>query len=219
MGVQERLTTFLEDKKLEAKSFERICGLGNGTASKIGENARVTTYNRISKAFPELNMEWLKFGNGKMYIPISHNGIIKKDKGEVLMIPIVNLDARGGFGGNDVSDTAEYTDGYMPFSRDIARPEDIVVPVYGDSMSPKFPSGSFILIRNAPMWREYVELGAPHVLELVDYGRVLKNIQRSSNKDCFLLESINPKYEPTDIPKKLILHVFRVIMAVRRETL
>lgn len=137
---------------------------------------------------------------------------------DVLLVPVVNLDARGGFGTNEVIEP-EYVIEQMPFSRSIAKEGDFVIPVYGDSMHPKYPSGSYVLIRNVPLWREYLELGAAYVLDLVDDRRLIKNVLRSSMDDSYRLESVNPKYEPTDIPKRLIRNVFRVLMSVRRETM
>ena len=134
------------------------------------------------------------------------------------MIPVINLDARGGFLSNEELG-AEYTTKLMPFSRTMAREGDFVIPIYGNSMEPKYPSGSMVLIRKIDLWKEYLELGATYVLELIDGRRIIKTVQRSSSPDSFLLESINPKYEPTDIPKSMVKLVFRVIMSIQRETI
>lgn len=216
MELKERLREYILSLGISTSEFERNCGLSNGYVNNIRKGIGLKSLEQILNAYPSINREWLLSGTGKSDKETKHTS---EKRNDIVMIPIVNLDARGGFGSNDVTDTPEYYEGFMPFSREVARQGDIVVPVYGDSMTPKFPSGSYILIRNIPMWKEYVELGAPHVLELTDDRRLLKNIQRSSEKDCFLLESINPKYEPTDISKKLIRRIFRVLMAVRRETL
>lgn len=86
-------------------------------------------------------------------------------------------------------------------------------------MEPKFPSGSYILIRLVAMWQEYLELGASYVIELIDDRRILKNIQRSDDNDKFLLESVNPKFEPMEIPKKMIRRIYQVLMSIKRETI
>ena len=161
-----------------------------------------------------VNAGWLLTGDGNMMkdekTPLIHP--------DVVMVPVYNLDARGGFGENDEL-APEYVTEHMPFSRSIARDGDVVIPIYSDSMTPKFPSGSFVLIRNIQMWREYIEYGASYVLEFMDGRRVIKNIQRSKEKNNFLLESVNPKYEPTDVPKTMIRRIFQVLMSVKRETL
>lgn len=64
--VQERLATFLAEKNLSAQAFERKCNIGVATASKLSENSRETTFAKIAKGYPQLNIEWLKTGVGKM---------------------------------------------------------------------------------------------------------------------------------------------------------
>lgn len=146
--------------------------------------------------------------------------VVKKEpENEVIMVPVLNLDARGGLLPNANCDVAEYTTSLMPFSSSIARKGDVVVPVYGDSMIPKYAPGTMILIRNIELWSDYLELGSTYVLELIDDRRTIKNIMKGDNNEYFRLESINPKYEPTEIPKKIIRHVFSVLMAVRKETM
>lgn len=67
--VQERLATFLAEYNLSAQAFERKCNIGVATASKLSENSRETTFAKISKAYPQLNIDWLKTGDGQMLNP------------------------------------------------------------------------------------------------------------------------------------------------------
>ena len=181
-------------------------------AEKCGVTLRTVQYWEKGKTIPESALILLR--------SLTSNEIIScQELSDVVLVPVVNLDARGGFGENVVIDTSENRLGVMPFSRSIAREGDLVIPVYGDSMSPKYPSGSMVLIRNVPMWREYIELGAAYVIELVDERRLIKNVQKGKSDDCLRLESINPDYQPSDIPKTMIRHIFRVLMSVRREAM
>lgn len=66
MGIQDRLKDFINYKSLTNKEFEKMCGLGNGTAARISEKSRGTILDRISIAFPDLNMVWLRTGEGSM---------------------------------------------------------------------------------------------------------------------------------------------------------
>lgn len=69
--LQERLATFLAEYNLSAQSFERKCNIGVATASKLSENSRETTFAKIAKAYPQLNIDWLKTGDGQMLNPQS----------------------------------------------------------------------------------------------------------------------------------------------------
>ena len=138
---------------------------------------------------------------------------------DIINIPILNLDVRGGLLPNAESDTEQYTIDTMPFSRKIATEGDVVVPVYGDSMTPRYPSGSHILIRPLPLWREWLELGQSYVLELSDWRRTIKIVRKGSTIDTYRLECYNTDYDTTEIPKSLIEHIWQVIMCVKREVM
>ena len=138
---------------------------------------------------------------------------------DVINIPIINLDVRGGILPNDIVDAPQYVTDTMPFSRSIASEGDVVVPVYGDSMVPRYPEGSRLLIRPLPMWREWLELGRPYILELGDWRRIIKVVRKGSTADTFTLESYNPRYDASEINKSFIQHVWQVVMCVSREAM
>ena len=138
---------------------------------------------------------------------------------DIIMIPVINLDVRGGLVFNNETDVAQYVTDTMPFSRSIACEGDVVVPVFGDSMSPRYPSGSHILIRPLPMWREWLELGQSYVLELSDWRRTIKIVRKGATNDTYRLECYNIDYDTTEIPKSLIEHIWQVLMFVKREVM
>ena len=138
---------------------------------------------------------------------------------DIIMIPVINLDVRGGLVFNNETDVAQYVTDTMPFSRSIACEGDVVVPVFGDSMSPRYPSGSHILIRPLPMWREWLELGQSYVLELSDWRRTIKIVRKGATNDTYRLECYNIDYDTTEIPKSLIEHIWQVLMCVKREVM
>lgn len=140
-------------------------------------------------------------------------------KADTIEIPMLNLDSRGGFLPNDQSDIEQYTIGTMPFNRSIAHTGDIVVSVYGESMAPRYPAGSYILIRPVEQWREYIELGKTYVLELADWRRVIKIVRKGSDSAHYLLDSYNIDYESTEIATSFINNVWLVVASVNRETM
>lgn len=138
-------------------------------------------------------------------------------KRDVINIPILSPDAKGGFGTNSEVDISEYTIGTMPFNRQIAHTGDIVIPVYGDSMAPRYPAGSYVLIRHIDQWREYIELGRAYVLELTDWRRLIKIVRRGHDTTHYTLESYNTAYDSSEIAKQLINDVWLVVASVTRE--
>lgn len=64
--LQERLQYFLNHEDISLRAFERQCDIKAGTASKMTEKSYGTTFHKIAKAYPQLNIEWLKTGDGEM---------------------------------------------------------------------------------------------------------------------------------------------------------
>jgi phage repressor protein C with HTH and peptisase S24 domain len=141
------------------------------------------------------------------------------EDGDTILIPVVNLDSRGGMAYNEEIDTDTYITGRLPFPTSIAHQGDVVIPIYGDSMEPTYKAGSMVLIREVELWREYLEFGCTYVIGLVDDRRVIKTVMAGSDAGHYLLVSINPAYQPQEIDKKIIRSVWRVILSVRREAL
>ncbi len=48
-GLKERLLYFIEYKGLPVQMFEKIVGLSNAAVSKMGDNTRRSTIDKISK--------------------------------------------------------------------------------------------------------------------------------------------------------------------------
>jgi transcriptional regulator with XRE-family HTH domain len=138
---------------------------------------------------------------------------------DIINIPILSPDARGGFMPNDEADIEMYTIGTMPFNKQIAHTGDVVIPVYGDSMTPKYPAGSYILIRPIEAWREYIELGRSYVLELADWRRLIKIVRKGSDATPYTLDSYNVDYESNEIAKSFINNMWLVVASVTREEL
>lgn len=194
----------------------------------------VTNYINGQKTFGRTaSLNWSKtFGIDALWLmtkgeqgipPVSTPAIIAtavaKIDEEIINVPVLNLDVRGGLAYNNEIDVEQYTIDRMPFSRHIATEGDVVVPVYGDSMSPRYPSGAHILIRPLPLWREWLELGQSYVLELADYRRTIKIVRKGSAPDTYRLECYNVDYDTTEIAQKLIQHVWQVLAVVKRETM
>lgn len=85
-GLKERLFYFIEYKGLTVQSFEKTVGLSNGAVSKMGDNTRRSTIDKISNFFGDLNKNWLLTGEGEMLIGEYPTGnditIHKRDTGK-----------------------------------------------------------------------------------------------------------------------------------------
>lgn len=67
-NLNERILTFISHLGVNVAEFERNCNLSNGSVSKMGDNTRRSTLEKISKIYPSLNLNWLLTGEGSMIL-------------------------------------------------------------------------------------------------------------------------------------------------------
>lgn len=181
---------------------------------RFGKNVAL----KWSNAFG-LNPLWLMSGGAQGEITGALVNILPNPHDDIINIPILSPDARGGFLPNGEVDIEQYTIGTMPFNKQIAHTGDVVIPVYGDSMTPKYPAGSYILIRPIEAWREYIELGRSYVLELADWRRIIKIVRKGHDATHYTLDSYNVDYESNEVAISFINNMWLVVASVNREEL
>jgi len=214
--IKERTIEFIKYKNISVKEFEIRCGLSNGYVANMRKGYSAEKLKDVLSAYPELNRDWLLYNEGGM---IKEQPTEPPPDNDTILIPVVNLDSRGGMAYNEEVQTETYVTGRLPFPTSIAHQGDVVIPIYGDSMEPTYKAGSMVLIREVELWREYLELGCTYVIGLIDDRRLIKTVMAGNDTDHFLLVSINPSYQPQEIAKSIIRSVWRVIVSVRRESL
>lgn len=64
--VKERLVAYLEHKGINKSEFGRMIGVSNAYISSIRKSIQPDKVERISVAFPDLNVSWLVTGEGDM---------------------------------------------------------------------------------------------------------------------------------------------------------
>ena len=222
----EKLRFYLKSKNIKQKDLADMVGVSAVTINNL-LNGRDKFGARAAAKWSDalgLNPLWLltQGEKGEMLLETLNEqpvATIATADPNAIYIPIINLDSEGGFKPNGETDVMEYAIGSVPFNRDLARHGDIVVPVHGESMSPRYPAGSLILIRPIEAWREYIELGRSYVLELMDWRRVIKIVRRGSDKLHYLLDSYNVDFESAEIPINFIKRMWLVVASVNREVM
>lgn len=64
--VKQRLVQFIRFMHITQKAFEERCGMGNGYVNSIRRSIGPEKMQDIIREFPELNREWLLYGEGEM---------------------------------------------------------------------------------------------------------------------------------------------------------
>lgn len=96
MDLKDRLLVFIDYKGIDKATFERLSNLSNGFVDKSGDNTRKSSLDRISNAFPELNITWLRTGEGEM---IKTGAINITGDGNIANTGIVEGGIKKGSGG------------------------------------------------------------------------------------------------------------------------
>lgn len=89
---------------------------------------------------------------------------------------------------------------------------DYAIKIYGDSMSPEYPSGSLCLIKRIDE-KQFVAWNEVYVLD-TDNGAVIKKIRKTDKEGVVECVSINPAYQPFTIETIYIHGWYRVLMVM-----
>ncbi len=92
---------------------------------------------------------------------------------------------------------------------------DFYLNVYGDSMYPKYSSGEIIACKKITDL-DIIPYGEAFLI-ITSEQRLIKYIRKGNRADTVLLVSENPKFEPFEIKRKAILHLYKVVGKIRRD--
>ena len=212
MSTRERLKSYLRKKQISEAVFEDTAKLSRGFVSKVGDSIREANLIKISQSYPDLNLAWLKTGEGEML----RNGAEEKPaatpKDNYRLVPIIHIDSVGGMHShNSIVQEPQYIEGYAPFAG--AREGDVCIIQSGDSMIPTCPAGSLLLVRQVLDWREYLGYGNIFVLVLTDGRRITKEVTKYTPdpQNYVWCVSHNPDVPDEELPKSMIAAVWKVI--------
>ena len=131
-------------------------------------------------------------------------------------IPLVSVQAVGGFAGRDFSIQEHDIEGYYIIPKFGHLNVDFLIEVTGDSMMPRFFPGDIIacsIITNP----RFIQWNKAYLIATREDGMIVKRLRRSSEPDCLLAVSDNVDYEPFDIPKSEIDGLARVVGVIHTE--
>lgn len=77
-NVKDRLLIYIKYLGIGQSKFEKLCGLSNGYINNSKGNFGSVKLEDILKACPELNREWLLYGEGEML----NGGIVQEVQGD-----------------------------------------------------------------------------------------------------------------------------------------
>lgn len=193
------------------QSFELQCGLSNGAVSKMGNNTRRSTIDKISKSYPELNTNWLLTGEGGMLLD-SIDSVPQKSFTNG--VPYYNVDFIGGFDIvlNDQTAKPEYLIDFKKYNE-----ATCWCNVTGHSMEPEITHGDIIALKKIED-KSFLPLGEVYAIVTTNGMRTIKRLGPSSDPKCYTLVPTNksPEYGIQELPKDMIEHIFQVLGCMKR---
>lgn len=222
MDIKERIKQFADSKGIPIYKFESTAGLSNGYVNGIRKGIGSEKLSDILRAFPELNRNWLLFGEGEMLrTGAPAEASVSEDPPPPQLIPappgkglpLIPLPAMAGFlkGAADI-DPNEIEWYFVPAFRDC----QFLIRVKGESMSPRYLSGDIVACREVQDTGTFFQWGKTYVLD-TDQGVVIKRVRPSEKENHILCVSDNPEYDPFDVPIAGIYHLAIVRGLIREE--
>lgn len=204
-----RLEQYLEIDGSTTNSFANQIGIDPGNLRKmLAGKQRITdkTLRKIADAH-NLNFEWLKYGEGKMF----NENELKPEISYTDGVPYYDEMFECGF--NELVTPSSENPEYL-----------IKMPGYenatlwcnasGQSMEPEINNGDIIAMRRIDDF-SFLTFGDIYGIITTNGLRTIKRIGRSADPNCYRLIPTNKEYGEQDIPKDKILIVYRVMGAMK----
>nr|DAX15503.1 MAG TPA: hypothetical protein [Caudoviricetes sp.] len=226
--TKERVLAFVAHKGLKMKEFEELAGLSNGYVTSMRKGFGEGKLNNVLNAFPDLNRDWLVYGEGSMlksesaaHRVESYQEALRK-YGDSL-VPEYDIEFRGGPQGLMVESGSLL--GYWVIPNVPAG--SFIVSMTGRSMLPAIPSGSRLILSPYSFDRNYptsIPFGNLFVVVTYDeeqdaYNAHIKILRRhkGGDKDAthWIARSINTEeFDDFDIPVHKVTHLYKVVSCI-----
>lgn len=210
-GIKERTIQFVKHKGLKMKEFEELCKLSSGYVTSMRKGYGQEKLNNVLTVFPELNREWLLYGEGSMLNEdLSCTSSLKKKEEKSDTRPRIPYDAAAGTLTETIEGVTEYQCEEVPVIS--AFPHyDFTIRVVGRSMEPEYFAGDEVACLKVNEKR-FLQWGRVHVLDTTQ-GVVIKRIY--DDGDCITCRSYNPEFSDFSIPKEDIRSYNLVVGSLR----
>jgi len=206
MTENQRLKIIID--KLNYKTQKDFAEKLNIQAGSLSDILRGKGGMKVSNAIKDkltlmfnVNQEWLTKGIGEPFL--KKGPIISETKEGVPYFDVSLADARVSV---FMEEEPEYFVNYKPFNDCTA-----YLPVYGDSMYPKYASGEIIAVKEVTNF-DVLQWGEAYVImgdESTNSLRSIKLVHQHNNPDKLILRSSNPNFKgETVIDKKGITAMY-----------
>lgn len=213
---KERLIRLLKAKHITQTEFTRRLGVTSTYIGAMRKGMPKERLKQVYQMFPDLNRDWLLYGEGEMFIP---EGQDSPDLSKGYVVPMLPVEAYAG-------NLQLWSTGVqLRDCEKVVSPVpgvDFGIRVTGNSMEPEFQNGSVLFIKRINE-KAFIPWGNPMVID-TENGVVVKVVYppktREMHPGCKFeyieARSYNPDYPPYMIPTESIYGLYRIITGIRQ---
>ena len=195
---KSRLKEFVRAKGTTIQALEKMIGRSNAYFNNL-KTLSSDVIKAIIEVYPDLDVNWLITGVGYP---------VKVGASQPDMVPLVNMFALGGTLTEQLDATSSSA---LERVQTPVKGAEMAIEVSGDSMAPKYPSGSRLFCRKVDD-PTFIEWGKVYVVDTA-HGAVVKELRPGSSPDSVTCHSLNDnsKFVPFEVPFSSIHGIWKVI--------
>lgn len=203
--IKERTLEFIRHKGITMKAFEQKCDLSTGYVTSMRKGFGTQKLNNVLNAFPELSRDWLLYGEGDMLLPSSgkDGAVINYEDG----VPYYDEDFVLGF--NELGFPSSENPQFLVQMPKYAN-ATLWCNATGHSMEPEINSGDVIALKLIEDF-SFLLTGDLYAIITTNGLRTIKRLGKGRDEDHYRLIPTNKDYEEQEIPKRMILKVYKVL--------
>lgn len=205
--VRNRLLQYVKSKGMTQLQFTQRLGVSPSYVATMRRGLSLSKLEKIGELFPDLNRDWLMYGNGEMLNAADEPGAEPVAEYEVRLLPVA------AFAGNLQLWSEGVADEDCARVISPVRGADFAIPICGDSMEPDFVDGSTVLIKRINE-QAFIPWGNAMVID-TENGVLLKDVYPDEKEDCIEARSRNQRYPSLHIPKSSIYGLYRVLCSLK----
>lgn len=225
--ILSRIQQIASSEGVTIGAMERTIGASKGVLSRAianGTDIQSKWLMSIVENYPQYSGDWLLTGRGEMLSAsiasnteletTSNPNIARRvPEGSSEGIPLIPIEAMAGALTNEQTILEYECERYIV---PVFKGADLLIPVKGSSMYPKYSSGDIVACQRVPMSSLFFQWNKVYVID-TNQGALIKRIKPGSDKEHVLIVSDNEKYDPFELPTSAIHAVALVIGVIRLE--
>lgn len=214
-SVKKRLALLLKHKRMSQTEFTKLLGVSGAYVGAMRKSLSQDKVKKILEIFPDLNRDWLLYGEGEMLFEKSDR---QPDVAKDYVVPLLPIEA--------------YAGNLQLWSRGVALRDcekvvspvpgvDFAIRISGNSMEPEFQNGSMLFIKRINE-KAFIPWGNPMVID-TENGVLVKAVfpvestnKRSRDMEYIEARSYNAAYPPILIPTESIYSLYRIITGIKQ---